>query len=185
MCMYSQKARWESNTNLTSQAINLQSLILALCGTATTTTNLASNLFAIKIVKVRMYGPAVVSSSTSTINFEWFEPASSAPGVKPTSWSSGSLGTAFGSYLEFRPPKKTMWDNWVTVSNPGNITCFLVTGPAGTCFELEFHAYLENADASLNVNTFTGLIAGDNYRTGLDGAPKASSTWNVVGYRAA
>lgn len=180
---YSQKARFQ--TTATGSQINFQNLLVALGATAVSATDIYSDFFAIKINKIRIYGAASTTSGANSIIFEWLENPSAAQGVKPTSYSGGSVGTAFGSYMEFKPPKNSLWGNWVTAINPGSIPVFTVTMPANSILEVDFHGYVENNDTTVNKTGFSGLIAGSHYRMGLDGFPVASSTWKTIGYRQA
>jgi hypothetical protein len=180
-----QVARWEINANLTNSVITAQNLIASICGVATSATQVASVLYALKIKRIELRSPAVAASTTSSMNFEWFTPGGLTTGNEPYVMNGGSLGTAQGCLMKLNPPKHSVWENWITLTSPGSATCFTLSCPSGTTIDLIYDAYCDNNDSTLVTAGFTGLTVGANYRFGMDGLPTATSNYVVLGYRRA
>ncbi len=181
--------RWETNagfgTQSTPQTLNMNNLIFSFGCMAVSATVAWSIFFAIRIKKIVLYGPAVVSTSSSAISFEWSAPSGAIFAVEPATWSGGSVGTAASEKLVITPPKASLWENWVNINSPGGVSFCLCAFPAGTTIDIEADLYVENNDSSTSKSSFTGLSTGANYMTGLDGNPLASTVFIVVGKRQA
>lgn len=183
-----QVARWELNATKaqnTPAAPNANDIIFAINGMAVSATTIWSVLYAIRVKKIVLYSPAIISSSPSAMSFEWGNPSGQSFGNEPTSMEGGSLGTAAGAKLTFVPPKDSVWSKWITLVSPGSVAMFQLAAPAGTTLELWYDCYLENNDSSTSKSSYTGLTVGTNYRVGLDGLASGASVWTVLGYRGA
>jgi len=177
-----QVARYENINAVSNSSITAQNLIGTLNVMASSTTNVYTTFYAIKIRKICLYSPAVVSTATSQMAFEWYTPPGSTIGNKPAHIAAGTIGTAFGGRLEFKPPKGTQWANWITLTSPGGVSAWVWSLPAGTVIDIHYHAYIENRDSTV-AYTVASASAGSNYRMGLDSLPLASTNYTVVGYR--
>ncbi len=179
--LVNQVARWETNASLTAFALNIRTLIACLNCMAVGTTTVWSTFFAIRLKKIVFYLPANPTTSASNGAAEWYAPAGTSLGIKPSSMTSGSLGTASGSMITMIPPKGTLWENWVTLNSPGSVTCMVFSMPTNIIMDVYYDAYIDNGDGSISF-TVAGAVQGSNYRLGCDGLPKASSNFQVMGY---
>jgi len=183
--MKNQVARYECKATLTAQAITSNQVISTLLVHATASTSVYSALYAIKLKKLIYYTPAVVSSATSAMDFEWQTPNGSLFGTEPSSIVVGSVGTAMGGRRVFVPPKDSPWSKWITINSPGNVTMFTHSVPAGTTVDIVYDAYVENGDVVIQYATVTGLTVGHMYRMGFDGNPAVTSNWLPIGFAVA
>lgn len=178
-------ARYESNATLTNQSITALQLISAMLVQANTATLVYTVFYAMRIRKIVYYTPAIVSSSTSAMSFEWYTPGGNPFGTAPKSMVVGSVGTSYGGKHVFRPPKDSPWSNWITQTSPGGVTCFIHSVPQGTTVDVHFDAFTDNDDGRQSYAGFTGLTVGACYRIGIDCLPLASSNWLPLGFRRA
>lgn len=177
-------ARWEVKSTIPAASptsILASSLIVCLNVVATLGTVVNSVFWCIRIRKIILYSPAVVSSGTSAMAFEWKTPSGLTFGTKPNNVVSGSTGTGQGAKQVMRPPAKSIWENWITLTSPGDQAVFTIALPAGTTIDLEYDAYCDNADGTVT-RTVSGAVVGNNYRMGLDTNPIASTNFIPLGY---
>lgn len=179
---YNQCARYENINTLSNAAVNAQNLVGTLNVMASSSTNVYTTFFAIKIKKIVLRSPANNSSVTSQMAFEWQSPSGSSVGNKPAHIAAGSVGSAYGGVMVIKPPKGTQWSNWITLTAPGGVTIWTWSLPAGSVIDIHYHAYIENRDSTI-AYTVSGASGGSNYRMGLDSLPLASTNYTVVGYR--
>jgi len=177
-----QVARYEVIATISGVNITAQNLIATINLMAATTTSVYSTFYGFRIRKITFYTPAVVSSATSEMAFEWYTQPGSLFGSQPSSVVLGSTGTGAGGKHVFIPPKTSQWSKWFTVTSPGSTPCFLYSVPAGTTVDVEYDASIDNNDATVNF-TVVGAVVGTNYRMGLDGLAQATSNWIPIGYK--
>lgn len=179
--LFNQVARWETNAALSAYSLNSRNLISALNVMATTTTTVSTTFFAVRIKKIIFYIPANATTSSSNGVAEWYAPAGTSLGIKPSSMTAGSVGVASGVKLTMVPPKGTLWENWISINSPGNVTAMIFSMPTNTLIDIHYDAYIDNGDGTLNYAT-VGATAGNNYRMGLDMLQKSLSSFLVIGY---
>jgi len=181
--LYGQVARWETNTALSNFALNVQKVIACLNVMAATSTTVWSTYFAVRIKKIIFYTPANVTSVSSNGSAEWFAPSGTSLGIKPSSMTAGSLGTASGSKITMIPPEGTIWENWITLLSPGSVTMLVFSMPSNTIIDIIYDAYIDNGDGTVGFST-VGASVGSNYRMGLDCLQTSLTNFVPVGYKA-
>lgn len=174
-----QTMRFENTSSMNGTAITSNNLILAALGVATSTTNLTAVFYSFRIRRIRFWGPANNPTSTNNIQFEWATQAGSNFAAPSRAITCGSLGTAYGSFLQIKPASDQIWSGWFNSLSSQN--AFYIGGPAHSTIEIKFDAIAENNDATINV-AVVGAAATHNYRIGLDGLPTASTNLPPVGF---
>jgi hypothetical protein len=179
-----QTARWEITGGDQSNAIiYIDYLITCLLTLAVSTTVVWSVFFAIRIRKITFYTPAGNSAVLNNVVFEWVTPSGNTRSVQPSSYTGGTVGTASGERLSFKPPKNSNWSSWLSFTNPAHSALCMYSCPNHTTIDIEYDAIADNLDSSATVTGLTGLTIGSNYRLGIDITPKATSQYTVLGFR--
>jgi len=137
--------------------------------TATTATVGYSQISAIKINRVRIWGPIAAGGSGTfqSVTMTWFSTYS--PAVVHSDTQIG--GAAMGSYLDSRPPRRSLAAEWSMTGTNSTEEVFGINAPSGAIIDVDYSVRLQNTfyGAALPSSvTLVAATAGTQYVMALD-----------------
>jgi hypothetical protein len=163
---------WRQRYAVTGSALQLavtrQQLWNAIV-TATSPTVAYSQFSAIKVNRIRIWGPIADSGTGGfqSIFLTWFSTYS--PAVVHSDTQIG--GAAMGSYLDTRPPRDSLAAKWSMAGTNGTEEVFGINVPAGAIIDVDYSVRLQNTfyGAALPASvTVVGATPGTQYVLPLD-----------------
>jgi hypothetical protein len=148
--------------------------------TASSATVAASQLSAIRVKRVRIWGPTAAVGGSASVVFTWLSAWSPAKVIQDM-----GIGADRGARIDTKPPPKSLAGEWSMAGTNSTEEVFQLVCPAGTVLEIEYVMRLQNVEygpALPAAVTVAGATAGYLYVTPLDfTAQGASATLLPVG----
>ncbi len=158
--------RFQATAALSGLTVSQTSLLnlLNVATAATTSTRLFS---ALRIDKVRIWGPMASDLVPVTVSIE-YPIVAQAFSNAPKLFSDTSMGSGIAAYVEAKPPAGSLASAWL--SGIGGLTLIQLNGPDNSVVDLHVTMVLQNGETPVAGNTLSGATAGEVTAGRLDGS---------------
>lgn len=152
----------------TPQNINSDDLLNAYIVALTATTS-SRVIYALKIRRIRMWGPPAALGSAGTAIGLDLQGGSTTNGFAPSlSFSDTAMGVA-PAYIDVHPSDEYIAGWWMTNALT-NVKLLEVYGPTGTIIQFDVDVVLVDSESVTNGPALTGATAGNIYSAAIGGA---------------
>jgi len=168
----SQAVRYSTASNVGLINITRAQLVNTIV-TASSATVACSQLSAVRVRRIRIWGPTAAAGASASVVFTWLSAWSPAKVIQDM-----GLGADRGARIDTKPPPKSLAGEWSMAGTNSTEEVFQLVCPAGTIIDIEYVMRLQNVEYGPGLPatvTVSGATTGYMYVTPLDFTAQGAS----------